>query len=156
MRAIQKCTKRSQRVTDALYGQNTRPSTILRRVEHSARHAEILQTFSRLSKSGATSPVATPYLPVHSASREDFDPEVEDDSTMRLRRRASGCVRDILPHSYGAVDSEQHRCTPGNWSSHSQPTSRLAMFIPSDDLSLPRSTDEELPTPSQLSVTYQR
>ena len=155
--------------TDALYAlereealrraeYEAKHSEILRRVEHAARHAEILQSFGRISKSAATSPVATPYLPVRSASREYFDPEVEDDSTMRSRRRASGgWVHDLSPHSYGtgySVDGEQRRCTPGNWTSHSQSTSsRPSMFIPSDDSPSPRSTDEELPTPAQLSAT---
>jgi zinc finger protein CreA/MIG len=155
--------------TDALYAlereealrraeYEAKHSEILRRVEHAARHAEILQSFGRLSKSAATSPVATPYLPSRSASREYFDPEVDDDSTMRSRRRASGgWVHDLSPHSYGtgySVDGEPRRCTPGNWTSHSQSTSsHPTMFIPSDDSPSPRSTDEELPTPpAQLSA----
>lgn len=128
---------------------------MLRRVEHATRHAEILQSFGRLSKSAATSPVATPYLPVRSASREYFDPEVEDDSEMRPRRRASGgWTHDVSPHSYGTVysiDGEQRRRNLSNWTSHAQPTSsHPSMFIPSDDSPSPRSTDEELPTPAQL------
>ena len=128
---------------------------MLRRVEHATRHAEILQSFGRLSKSAATSPVATPYLPVRSVSREYFDPEGEDDSAMRPRRRASGgWTHDISPHSYGPgynVDSEQRRRNPSNWTPHSQPTSsHPSMFIPSDDSPSPRSTDEELPMPAQL------
>src|SRR6266436_1284592 len=130
---------------------------MLRRVEHAARHAEILQSFGRLSKSAATSPVATPYLPVRSASREYFDHEVEDDSAVRPRRHASGgWTHDISPHSYGTgyiVDSEQPRRNSSNWTPHSQPTSsHPSLFIPSDDSPSPRSTDEELPTPAQLSA----
>lgn len=130
---------------------------MLRRVEHAARHAEILQSFGRLSKSAATSPVATPYLPVRSASREYFDTEVEDDSVMCPRRRASGgWTHDISPHSYGtgsSADGEQRRRNLSNWAPYSQPTSsHTSMFIPSDDSPSPRSTDEELPTPAQLSV----
>ena len=130
---------------------------MLRRVEHATRHAEILQSFGRLSKSAATSPVATPYLPVRSASREYFDPEVEDDSAMHPRRRASGgWMHDISPHSYGpgySVDGEQRQRNLSNWTPHSQPTSsHPSMFIPSDDSPSPRSTDEELPTPAQLSA----
>lgn len=154
--------------TDALYAlereealrraeYEAKHNEMLRRVEHAARHAEILQSFGRLSKSAATSPVATPYLPVRSASREYFDQEVEDDSAMRPRRRASGgWAHDISPHSYGpsySVDGEQRRRNLSNWTPHSQPTSsHPSMFIPSDDSPSPRSTDEELPTPAQLTA----
>ncbi|KAI0286169.1 hypothetical protein BC826DRAFT_972820 [Russula brevipes] len=133
-------------------------SEILRRVEHAARHAEILQNFGRLSKSAATSPVATPYLSSSSATREYFDPEIEDDSMLYSHRRASGgWTNDLLPHSYGTDhtgDGERRRRTPTTWTSHTQsaPYSQPSVFAPPDDSPSPRSTDDDLPTPAQLSA----
>ena len=65
-------------------------SEMLQRVEHATWHAEILQTFGRLSKSAATSPVATPYLSSVSFLHEYFEPETDDDSALHPRPRASG------------------------------------------------------------------
>jgi len=157
--------------TDALYAlereeslrraeYEAKHSEMLRRVEHATRHAEILQSFGRLSKSAATSPVATPYLSGRSATREYFDPEVEDDndSTLRSHRCASGgWTHDILPPSYGTsrtVESEQRRRAPNTWTSRSQSNSysNPPVFAPSDDSPSPRSTDEDLPTPAQMSA----
>jgi hypothetical protein len=45
-------------------------SKTLRRIEHAVHHTEILQSFGRLSKSAAASPVATPYLSGGSAAQE--------------------------------------------------------------------------------------
>lgn len=157
--------------TDALYAlereeavrraeYEAKHNEILRRVEHAARHAEILQSFGRLSKSAATSPVATPYLSGRSTTREYFDPEIEDDndSGLRSRRRASGdCAQDISSTSYGAtrtVDNEHRRRAHNTWAPRSQSNfySHPSVFVPSDDSPSPRSTDEDLPTPAQLSA----
>jgi len=157
--------------TDALYAlereealrradYEAKHTEILRRVEHAARHAEILQSFGRLSKSAATSPVATPYLSGRSATREYFDSEIEDDndSALRSHRRASGgCAHDISTTSYGAsrtVDSEHRRRAHNSWAPRSQTNSysHPSVFVPSDDSPSPRSTDEDLPTPAQLSA----
>ncbi|KAI9508409.1 hypothetical protein F5148DRAFT_1196742 [Russula earlei] len=133
---------------------------MLRRVEHATRHAEILQSFGRLSKSAATSPVATPYLSSRNATREYFDPEVDDDSTLRPRRRASGgWTLDLSSRSSGtgpAVDGDQRRHGPGPWTSHAQSNSYShpsSVFAPLDDSPSPHSTDEDLPTPAQLPVS---
>ena len=157
--------------TDALYAlereealrraeYEAKHSEILRRVEHAARHAEILQSFGRLSKSAATSPVATPYLSGRSTTREYFDLEIEDDndSTLASRRRASGgWTHEISSSSYGTsrtVDGEQRRRAPNTWTSQSQSNSysHPSVFAPSDDSPSPRSTDEDLPTAAQLSA----
>jgi zinc-finger protein CreA/MIG len=134
---------------------------MLRRVEHATRHAEILQSFGRLSKSAATSPVATPYLSGRSAMREYFDPEIEDDNDSALpshRHASGGWTHDVLPPSYGTtrtVDGEQRRRAPNTWASRSQSNSysNPSVFVPSDDSPSPRSTDEDLPTPAQMSAT---
>lgn len=131
---------------------------MLRRVEHAARHAEILQSFGRLSKSAATSPVATPYLSSGSATREYFDPEVDDDTLRSDRRASGGWTHDVSSHSYGAgraVDGEQRRRAPSTWTSHSQSNSysHSSVFAPLDDSPSPRSTDEDLPTPAQLPLS---
>lgn len=129
---------------------------MLRRVEHATRHAEILQSFGRLSKSAATSPVATPYLSSLSATREYFDSEVDDDSALRSRRRASGgWAPELSSQSSGTslgVD-EQRRRAPSNWTPHSQSNSfsHPSVFTSMDDSPSPRSTDEDLPTHAQLS-----
>ena len=133
-------------------------SEMLRRVEHATRHAEILQTFGRLSKSAATSPVATPYL--SSASREYFEIETDDDSSLRSRRRASGgWAPDAppLPHTTGqTVDVEQRRRAHVAWTTqthshtHSYPFAHPRSVAQPDDSPSPRSTDEDLPQPPQL------
>lgn len=157
--------------TDALYAlereealrraeYEAKHSEILRRVEHAARHAEILQSFGRLSKSAATSPVATPYLSGRSTTREYFDLEIEDDndSTLASHRRASGgWTHEISSSCYGTsrtVDGEQRRRAPNTWTSQSQSNSysHPSVFAPSDDSPSPRSTDEDLPTAAQLSA----
>ena len=123
---------------------------MLRRVEHAARHAEILQTFGRLSKSAATSPVATPYL--SSASREYFEIETDDDSASRSRRRASGgwASQDTppLPHATGQiVDGEQRRRAHVTWTTHPHSYAHPRSIAQQDDSPSPRSTDEDLPPP---------
>ncbi|KAH9065225.1 hypothetical protein EDB87DRAFT_1574418 [Lactarius vividus] len=123
-------------------------SEMVRRVEHAARHAEILQTFGRLSKSAATSPVATPYLSGASVSREYFEPETDDDGALRSRRHTSGgWVQDAPPPT---VDGEQRR-RAAVWTTHSH-SHPYALAHPrsapqQDDSPSPRSTDEDLPPP---------
>jgi zinc finger protein CreA/MIG len=129
---------------------------MLRRVEHATRHAEILQTFGRLSKSAATSPVATPYLLGASASREYFEHEIDDDSALRSRRRASGgWAQDAppLPHATGQiVDGEQRRRAHIAWTTH--PHAHPYTFAAQqEDSPSPRSTDEDLPPPTQMPVS---
>jgi zinc-finger protein CreA/MIG len=133
---------------------------MIRRVEHAARHAEILQSFGRLSKSAATSPVATPYIG-GSVGREYFDADVDGDSTLQSRRRASGeWMHDTLPHSHGAsytADAEQHRRA---WATQSPSHSHGPQYVfvqprggaPIDDSPSPRSTDEDLPSITQPST----
>jgi hypothetical protein len=129
-------------------------SEMLRRVEHAARHAEILQTFGRLSKSAATSPVATPYL--SSASREYFEIETDDDSALHSRRRVSGgWAPDAppLPHATcQTADGEQRRRAHVGWTTQSQsahpyPYTHPRSAAQQDDSPSPRSTDEDLPPP---------
>jgi zinc-finger protein CreA/MIG len=136
---------------------------MIRRVEHAARHAEILQSFGRLSKSAATSPVATPYIG-GSVGREYFDAEVDGDSTLQSRRRASGeWTHDTLPHSHGTsytADAEQHRRPNGAWATQLPSHSHGPPYVfvqprggaPIDDSPSPRSTDEDLPSITQPSI----
>lgn len=127
-------------------------SEMVRRVEHAARHAEILQTFGRLSKSAATSPVATPYFSSASVSREYFEPETDDDSALRSRRHTSGgWAQDAQPPT---VDGEQRRRAHGVWTTHSH-SHPYALAHPrnaaqQDDSPSPRSTDEDLPPPVSM------
>ncbi|KAN0129509.1 hypothetical protein V8E53_012691 [Lactarius tabidus] len=133
---------------------------MLRRVEHAARHAEILQTFGRLSKSAATSPVATPYL--SSASREYFEIETDDDSALHSRRRVSGGWAPdapTLPHvTCQTTDGEQRRRAHLVWTtqpgshSHPYPFAHPRSAAQQDDSPSPRSTDEDLPPPPPVSV----
>ena len=130
---------------------------MLRRVEHATRHAEILQTFGRLSKSAATSPVATPYL--SSATREYFEVETEDDSALRSRRRASGgWAQDAPPLPHTTVDGEQRRRAHVTWTAHAHsnappyPFAHPRSAAQQDDSPSPRSTDEDLPPPPPVSV----
>ncbi|KAF8272774.1 hypothetical protein EI94DRAFT_1717360 [Lactarius quietus] len=131
-------------------------SEMVRRVEHAARHAEILQTFGRISKSAATSPVATPYL--SSASREYFEVETDDDSALHSRRRASGgWAQDAppLPHAPGQiVDGEQRRRAHAAWTTHphAYPYVHPRGVTQHDDSPSPRSTDEDLPPPPSVSL----
>ncbi|KAI9464974.1 hypothetical protein BJY52DRAFT_749758 [Lactarius psammicola] len=134
-------------------------SEMVRRVEHATRHAEILQTFGRLSKSAATSPVATPYLSGASASREYFEPETDDDSALRSRRRASGgWAQDVPPLPHATVDGEQRRRAHVVWTTHSHSHSHPPPYTlvhprsQQDDSPSPRSTDEDLPPPPHVSV----
>lgn len=129
---------------------------MLRRVEHATRHAEILQSFGRLSKSAATSPVATPYLSAGSVGREYFDAEIDDDNTLHSRHRASGeWTHDTLPHSHGTshpLDGEQHRRANGARITPPYVFVQSRGTAPPDDTPSPRSTDEDLPNSAQPSI----
>lgn len=133
---------------------------MVRRVEHAARHAEILQTFGRLSKSAATSPVATPYLASASISREYFESETDDDSALRSRRRASGgWAQDGPPPQLTTgqmVDNEQRRRAHIGWTTHSHPYTFAHPRGPAqqDDSPSPRSIDEELPVSVRVPGPY--
>ncbi|KAI0301096.1 hypothetical protein B0F90DRAFT_342368 [Multifurca ochricompacta] len=137
---------------------------MLRRVEHATRHAEILQNFGRLSKSAATSPVATPYLSSGSATREYFEPIGDEENALRSRRRASGgWMYDGPPLSHGVgyvVDNDQRRRGHGNLPTHSRSHSHAHPYVfaqprgaaPQDESPSPRSTDEDLPASTQPPV----